>query len=153
MLQRVVELNPRITEQELRAFTNRHGIRLPKQYEEFLLRNNGGEPSPPAFPISGFENNPSGVVQVMFGLNAKFESLDLDKVLSEHESTIPKGILPIACTEGYDLLVLDLRSPHAPVLYWDRRPFWGNNVWDEDDLYFVANDFPSFLQGLHEFDR
>lgn len=150
MLQSIVEPNPTINEHELELFTTRRGVRLPKQYEEFLLTTNGGQPVPSAFPITGFADNPLGVVQALFGVKANLATEDLDKILSELQGTVPKGIFPIACTEGDDFLVLDLRKPNAPVLFWDRKPFWGSSTWNEADLYPVSNDFSTFLHALHE---
>ncbi len=36
------------------------GIKLPEDYRQFLLKNNGGRPDPANFPIRGLENNPFG---------------------------------------------------------------------------------------------
>ncbi|MDO8839074.1 MAG: SMI1/KNR4 family protein [Parvibaculum sp.] len=150
MLQDVVEPNATIGEIELRSFADRHGIRLPKAYAEFLLRTNGGQPVPAAFPIAGMEGNPSGVIQAFFGLKANIGTEDLESNLTELGETVPMGILPIAGTEGDDFLILDLRKKDAPVLFWDRKPFWGSNLWDESDLYPVAADFELLLRELHE---
>jgi hypothetical protein len=151
MLQKVTEPNARITAQELQSFSDRHGMKLPMPYQEFILAvNGGGYPVPSAFPIAGLADNPLGVLQALFGINAARETEDLDRVLEELQDSTPKGVLPIGCTEGYDLVVLDLRRADAPVLFWDRRSFWGSNVWDENDLYLVAENFRSFLDVLHE---
>ena len=45
-------------------------LTLPASYQSFLLRNNGGRPVPSAFPIEGFNNNPTGVIQAFFGVDA-----------------------------------------------------------------------------------
>jgi hypothetical protein len=150
MLQTILEPNARISEQELKSLERQYGIALPKSYEEFLLKTNGGQPVPPAFPITGLADNPIGVVQAFFGLKAAISTEDLERILEEHAHLVPKGILPIACTGGADFLVIDLRKPSAPVLFWDRRPFWGTDVWNEADLYPVADDFESLLASLHE---
>lgn len=150
MLQKIVEPNANLSGNELRSFANKNGIQLPKAYEDFLLHTNGGQPVPSAFPITGFPDNPHGVVQAFFGLKANIGAEDLEANLADLERLVPKGILPIAGTEGDDFVVLDLRKPNAPVVFWDRKSFWGSNVWNENDLYPVANDFESFLRALHE---
>ena len=58
MLQNVLEPNAAISEHELRSFAHRHGVKLPKSYEEFLLNTNGGQPVPSAFPIMGLRPTP-----------------------------------------------------------------------------------------------
>jgi hypothetical protein len=150
MLQNVLEPNSKVSESTLTSFAHRHGIRLPKAYEEFLLNTNGGQPVPAAFPIGGMEDNPEGVVQAFFGLSANIGTEDLEGNLAELGEAVPKGILPIAGTEGDDFLVLDLRQAHAPVLFWDRKAFWGSGLWNESDLYPVASNFESFLRSLHD---
>ena len=150
MLRAVLEPNAAVSEFELRSFAKRHGIKLPKPYEEFLLNTNGGQPVPSVFPIIGLENNPKGVIQAFFALKASIETEDLETNLSGLEGSVPRGVLPVATTDGNDWIILDLRKPHAPVFFWDRKPFWGNNVWNEDDLHFVASSFDSLLSSLSD---
>jgi len=150
MLHQMKKSNPPVNEQDVMAFAQRHSLELPKEYREFLVRYNGGRPMPSAFPIDGFPNNPIGDIQVFFGLNAVEEGDDLDVVLADDAGLIPVGILPIACTDGVDFVCLDLRSGKERVVYWDRVPFWGANVWNEEDLYFIAPDFDAFLRSLHK---
>jgi hypothetical protein len=119
-------------------------------YRAFLLKHNGGEPDPPAFPITGFRNNPLGAIQKLFGINATVDVYDLDFVLEDLEGLIPRGVLPIGCTEGDDYVCLDTRREGIPVMYWDRRPFWGNNMWREEYLYPVAANFEAFLKSLQD---
>lgn len=150
MLREVIEPNQNVGEDELLAFANRRGVRLPMAYAGFLLSTNGGQPVPAAFPIEGMAGNPAGVIQAFFGLRAKIESEDLEGNLAELEGIVPRGVLPIACTEGDDYLVIDLRQPQGSVLFWDRRSFWGSNVWNEKDLFPVARDFESLLLTLSD---
>jgi hypothetical protein len=67
------------------------------------------------------------------------------------EEFFPPGFVPFACTGGYDFICFDLRKEGAPVVYWDRRPYWGNCIWKEEYLYAVAPNFDAFLDGLHDF--
>jgi len=140
--------NPPVNEQEVMTFARRHSLNLPKEYREFLVRYNGGEPIPPTFPIQGFPNNPFGDVQVFFGLNAVDETGDLNAIMADLKGLIPAGILPIACTGSDDFVCLDLRGGKERIVFWDRVPFWGANIWNEDDLYFIASNFDAFLRGL-----
>jgi hypothetical protein len=146
-----LEPNPPINEQELSAFEARYKLVLPNSYKKFLLKNNGGQPLPAAFPVKGFHSNPVGVIQAFFGLNATIPTEDFETVLGELRDLLPVGIFPIACTEGYDLVCIDLRLPGSRIVFWDRKPSWGTSVWSDEDLYFVADDFESFLVALHEF--
>lgn len=150
MLRRVNEPNPQITEADVRRFESKHDIVLPECYRQFLLQYNGGRPQPTDFPIRGFANNPFGAVHEMFGISLKNSVYDLDSVLTELEGTVPHGLVPIGCTEGDDFVCLDLRQRGEPVVYWDRRPFWGNNIWKEEYLYPIADSFGDFLEKLED---
>jgi len=149
VLQNMIDPNAKISDAELELFAQKIGLHLPRAYVDFLLHTNGGQPVPSAFSIIGFPDNPDGVVQAFFGLNATIGTEDLEKNIAELDRRIPNGVFPIASTEGDDFLILDLRKHGAPVLFWDRRPFWGSSVWNEADLYLVAHDFESFLNALH----
>lgn len=123
---------------------------MPRSYRRFLLQHNGGVPDPGMFPIPGFANNPSGHIQVFFGIDAQRETEDIEQVLGFYSDVFPSGLVPIACTDGSDLVCLDNRSPESPIVFWNCRPSWGNGIWSEADLYPSANNFESFLQSLHD---
>ncbi len=152
MLRTILEPNGKIAQDDINSFALRHQLVLPPSYVAFLLRYNGGQPEPAGFPIEGLADNPLGAIQVFFGIKAKNPTEDLDRVLTEECSKIPHGVVPIACTEGDDFVCIDLRDPGCPVLFWDRRLFWGSNLWNEQDLYSIAQDFDSFLANLREID-
>src|SRR5688572_31977444 len=60
MIRDVVDQNDPITVEDVEDFARRHRLELPASYWAFLLRNNGGQPIPPFFPIVGFPDNPLG---------------------------------------------------------------------------------------------
>ena len=152
MLQKIIEPGPTITEGRLLSFANGYNLDLPKTYRDFLLRNNGGRPVPAAFPIKGFSENPFGVIDAFFGLGVAVQTEDLDNIMAELIDSIPIGVLPIACTESDDFICIDLREVvDGAIVYWDRRPFWGNNIWNESDLYRVADNFALLLTKLDDF--
>jgi len=150
MLRDIQPHSPPVGEQDVLALEKKHGVCLPHQYKLFLLQNNGGRPSPSLFPIHGLHNNRDGNIQTFFGIHDPYETSDLDVVLHAHSESIPQGIIPIACTDGYDFLVLDCRiRPDSPVYFWDRRHYWGSEEWREVDLYPIAENFEELLKLLH----
>jgi hypothetical protein len=150
MLREIVEPNRPITEEDIAALESRLGLQLPPAYRDFLRKYNGGQPVPADFPIAGIPNNPFGAVQAFFGIGANIFTEDIEGVKADLPNTVPIKLIPIACTDGYDFVCLDLRQPGAPVVYWDRVPFWGNEVWNEGDLYPIAPSFEAFLEALHD---
>lgn len=150
MLREVTKSNPPVDAGTLASFEAFHNLALPRVYREFMLRSNGGRPVPAGFPIRDLPNNPAGAIQAIFGFNASIRSHDIVAILRELDHLIPPGILPIACTDGDDFLCIDIRKPGGPVVFWDRRSFWGTDLWNEDDLYPVAGSFEELLASLHE---
>lgn len=150
MIREVLETNEPVKERQLAAFEVDYKLPLPDSYRAFLLRSNGGQPVPSAFPIRDFPSNPYGVVQAFFGLNAAIPTEDLNNVMADLTNLVPSGVIPIACTDGDDFLCIDRRASGEPVVFWDRKPFWGENIWDDDDLYFVAANFEAFLASLDD---
>lgn len=102
-------------------------------------------------PVVGSDRNSFARIQVFFGVGRKIESSNLEIVLSTEGPYMPSMFLPFACTEGYDLLCFDLRGHEEKVVFWDRAPSWGNDIWREADLYPIAPDFGAFLDLLGEY--
>jgi hypothetical protein len=148
-MQKIMDPSPPVSEKEIREILAAYRLDPPKEYLTFIEMNNGGQPTLPDFTITGFEGNPEGRIQVFFGFNTIETSEDIGSILEAFHEVIPQGILPIANTEGDDFLVLDLRGDGESVFYWDKRRFWGNELWDERHLYFVSKSFGEFLLSLH----
>lgn len=144
-LLRTVEGGPSLTEEDIGAFERTQGLALPASYREFLLATNGGRPERDLFAINGLEGNPLGRIHMFFGLNDPIESCNLDWNLDVFGDRIPKELLPIATTEGVDKICLSLgREKTGAIFYWDGHARVG-----ERSLYFLADDFSSFVSSLH----
>jgi hypothetical protein len=150
VLREIASKNPPVDREAIRLFAGKRLLNLPGAYVDFLANSNGGRPRPAHFPRAGLRDNPSGRIQVFFGLYAAIATSDLDLVLDDLPPTVPKELLPIACTEGYDFICLDMRKSPAAVMYWNKRAFWGNEIWRESHLYNIAPNFEDFLDALHD---
>ena len=79
-------------------------------------------------------------------------SFELYRLLTLHIGKIPNGILPlraraaVTCSASICVRVATRLCTGTP------DPFWGANVWNEGDLYFVAETFDSLLFELHGVD-
>jgi|SRR5688572_11066222 len=151
MIRDVVDQNDPITVEDVEDFARRHRLELPASYWAFLLRNNEGQPIPPFFPIVGFPDNPLGKSKRSSGSGRRYP-LKTWMPLWLNSATLPEGVLPIACTGLGDYLCLDLRRPAGPVMFWDRKSSWGNNIWTDEDLYPVAPNFDSLVGFLQDAD-
>lgn len=150
MLRELFDANPSVDFERLAAFEKAHGLDLPREFKDFILKYNGGRPVPALFPIHGLAENPVGKIQAFFGLDAVVRSENFDTLMAELAGTIPVGLLPIGCTEGDDFVCIDMRHKTDRIVFWDRRPFWGTNIWNEDDLYPVARSFSDLLANLRD---
>jgi len=143
---RTVEGGPPLDERELTSFEKEHGLSLPAAYREFLLATNGGRPERDLMAIRGLKGNPVGRIHVFFGLKDPIESCNLDWNLAVFRDRIPASLLPIATTEGADQVCLSVTGERAgAIFYWDGYARAG-----ERNLYFLANDFASFIASLQK---
>lgn len=142
---RTREGGPPLTEGDVSAFEKTHGLVLPVTYKAFLLATNGGRPERDLFSLEGLEGNSFGRIHLFFGLNDPVVSCNLDWNRDVFGERIPADLLPIATTEGIDKICLCVAGSRAGALYyWDGHARAG-----ERDLYFLADDFASFISSLH----
>jgi len=141
---RTFEGGPPLHPKDVNSFEQQHELALPSSYKEFLLASNGGRPERDLLMLAGPEGNSLARIHVFFGLNDPIESCTLDWNLAVFKDRIPAGLLPIATTEGADKICLAVVTERpGPVFYWD-----GHAQTGQQSLYFLADDFASFLAAL-----
>src|SRR5262245_12834888 len=133
MLQQIINCARPLTSSDIAALQHRTGTKLPEAYKRFLLKYNGGQPTPAKFPIRDMPNlfpgmsrfpNTIGVIQVFFGLERSIESSNLDWGVETFNGRIPSNLFPIACTGTGEILCLSLfGDDEGAVVLWDwHRP-------------------------------
>ena len=151
MIEKMEAPGPPLTEADVELLEREIGIRLPGVFRAFLLKYNGGRPSPSAFPIRGLANNPFGNIQVFFRIDGPIESSNLNWNCNVFAGRTPSNLLPIACDDCGDLICLSIFEPDArSVVFWDilnepEEPSYAN-------VYPVADSFEEFLEGICEAD-
>ncbi len=150
MLKDIIHSNDPISPDEIGDFEKRWGLKLPKSYRTFLLKNNGGRPVPNTFPIVGMQNNPAGMIAEFFGLKTSVLTEDLNWILENLGVPQPEGLLPIARTSGIDFVCISTKEA-GRVVFWDRMACWGKDNWSPSDFYPVAEDFDDLLSKLYEY--
>jgi len=122
---------------------------FPKKYRDFLLRYNGGRPTPRAFPIEELANNPFGVVHFFFGINDPIESCNLDWNFEVFSERIPSNLFAIGCDDAGDLICLSLFGHDAgSVVFWDRHT--EPEIPSYENVYRVADSFEEFVDSLQK---
>ncbi len=138
-----------IDETTVRQFEQTVGADIPTDYRDFLLKNNGGKPTPNVFDIPQ-ENNAS-VLREFFGLNGAKTSKFQAK-LETYKDRYPADMLPIGSDPSGNLVLLSVTGTEkGKVYFWDheleaddeRQPYYEN-------IYLISNSFAEFLEGLHE---
>jgi hypothetical protein len=138
-----------ICETEIRQVEERLGIRLPHDYENFLLLHNGGQPDPQMFSIQGCGQDDHATASFFFGIGGD-ENIDLEANRRIYQGRVPSDILPIASDPGGNLLCISVSGKNDGKLY-----FWTHEEESLDgdlptyeNLYFVANNINELLANL-----
>jgi len=116
--------------------------RLTSDYRDFLLRHNGGVPTPDTIEVSGAPEMPTDV-QFFFGIGRSIESSDLMWNLAFIRERCPcRHVLPVACDSGGNLFCLEVENGHTQqVVYADIGI-------SEGRFYSVAPTFEKFIGQL-----
>ena len=116
-------------------------LKLPKDYCEFLLEYNGGDPES---NIIYFKGN-SLSINYFFGLGV--DSLyDLEKTYFQVKNRIPKYCIPICEVEGGNLLLLNYKK--SSIYFWDHEEE-SNKL---KHLTKISNNFKNLLDIIQPFD-
>ncbi|MDP9072483.1 MAG: SMI1/KNR4 family protein [Actinomycetota bacterium] len=134
------------TEAEIAAAERQLGVSIPMEYREFLAQHNGARPVFNYF--AGSERWNLGVTD-FFGVGS-FDDVALLRERVEYQDRVPPWLLPVAETEGGNLICIALEGEDTGAVY-----FWfheGESDEGEppatDNLYRLANSFKEYLAGL-----
>ena len=116
-------------------------LKLPKDYCEFLLEYNGGDPES---NIINFKGN-SISINYFLGLDAD-SIYDLEKTYFQVKNRIPKYCIPICAVEGGNLLILNYIK--GLIYFWDHEEE-SNRL---NHLTIIANNFQNLLDIIQPFD-
>ncbi|AGA28933.1 SMI1/KNR4 family protein [Singulisphaera acidiphila] len=135
------------SEDDIRSLERRIGVDLPVDYRTFLAKENGGRPRPTAFEGP---NGDGSVVHFFFTLDPNASHYRLHEKIDTYAGRIPEGLLPIACDDFGNLVLLDVGAKSVGAIYfWDHEeenmdgdPFW-------DNISFISASFAEFVESLH----
>lgn len=127
-------------------FERRVGARLPNDYREFLLRWNGGTPSPNTVSVPDLADV---LVDRLYGVRDVRTNSDLEHELNSVSEMLPEGVIPIGHDPGGNLFLLCVKGDGAgQVWYWDSC-LWFESSSETGNTYVVSNSFGEFLRMLH----
>ncbi len=140
---RVTSENIRLQIEDVRAFEGDHGVRLPADYIDFLLRHNGGRAADAYFEVPGWGDS---VIAVFFGIGLSRGS-DLARA---HERMSERNLgwcLPIASDPGGNYVCLSLRNDDGgTVWFFDHE----HDVFEDPAgaMHRLAGSFEEFYLAL-----
>lgn len=141
---------PPVSEADVAALEQRLGLRIPVPFRAFLLRFNGGKPSPNVVDVGGYAGSPTDV-QVVFGVGREVESSGLEWNVRTLAERFGATYLPVACDSGGCIFGVSLRdADFGRVYFFDLDAVYGDLATPPPE-YPVAADVDEFLGRLREF--
>jgi hypothetical protein len=151
---------PQIADEQLQAFEQERQIILPSDYRQFLLRTNGGVPTPNAFPFKWGEYDAYAHVGRFLGLNypAALYSFEWNQRVQERISPQFFIIAKDYTDSLFNLVCISLVGDEFGAIYYlPQYPQYdaeANPHPNEEDEYpfslFIADNFTQFLERLTE---
>ncbi|AIC93163.1 SMI1/KNR4 family protein [Shouchella lehensis] len=132
---------PKLSTKQIELFEQSHKLCLPDSYRRFMLKWNGGWPTPNLFLV--FQKQGTSVLN-------EFASLDdLEDLLDIYEDRLPKGFIPIGDDPGGNVICLATLSPENGSLF-----FWDHEEETDDpnlrtNVYHLSDSIDEFLEKLY----
>lgn len=155
---KLTDSEPPVTAADLDRFERQHDLVIPAAYRAFLLKHNGGYPSPENFrvempprPHTRRSHTDWFETAVEFFLSLDAESVSI-RVQWPYvtEGRLQGGMFPIAYCGG-DLVCLSTREDtRDQVFYWFSDEEYDAQADGDRNLYVVAPTFEDFLDQLHD---
>lgn len=128
------------------------GIELPKEYQQFLLKHNGGSPSPNGFKYSIVKWFLAIYSPGMKDVGSRDDNfVENFEIYKGDEPRIPKELVPIAIDTGGNLVGIAVSGKNLGKIYfWDHD---GEGLTDKPtyrNVSLLANSFNEFLKKLHD---
>ncbi len=141
---KITKQAPPVSRKEIEQFEQRNGISLPDSYKAFLLKTNGGEPTPDRLFIPGWSGQ-STCVNHFLGIG-QGGYYDLEASFQNAEDYIPDRFIPIAIDTGGNMLCTCTSGDSAgKIFFWDHEHPQGDAP---SSLYEVASSVDELLEKL-----
>ena len=137
-----------LSQKDIEDFETSNSIELTDNYKEFLLKWNGGIPSPSTFIISEEEEDVSGV-NYFYSIGDRDN--DLEEFLDILRLRLPEVFIYIADDPVGNGILLGISGPYYDQIYfWDHENEPDLDEPDMRNMYFLADNIWEFLDSLYE---
>ncbi|MDQ1143852.1 hypothetical protein QE429_000679 [Bacillus sp. SORGH_AS 510] len=134
--------NKKLDNKKLADYQDMIGYKLPQKYIDFLREYNGGDPDENIIELLNGEIS-SVAITDFFGIDV-MKINDLVANFKVYKDRIPKGYIPIARTEGGNIVCLAGDNGH--LFFWDHENEFQNDDIENKKLLPLANNFENLLQ-------
>ena len=137
------------TVEQVEKLEKQLGAKLPNDYRQFLLTQNGGMPDSYFINVPGHPNIENVMVGYLRGITNNQHPTESLEYAIEHElPCLPKGHLPIA--RASDIFSISLKDNPGAIYFWDHESPEdedddGNVIYKKSDGYLLAGSFDEFL--------
>jgi hypothetical protein len=129
---------------ELEKTQKKIGVIFPREYIEIVLKCDGGDPENTNFKVKKGDSIFYESIGGLLKINKDKYSL-LNEYLNPPE-LLPKGLVAFGEDGGGNLTCFDYRQGihllDPPIVFWDHEEC------EDENIYFVANNFKEFLEKL-----
>jgi hypothetical protein len=149
---RIDRVNPfgATSPEAITEFEARRGVLLPADYKAFLLKSNGGMPTPYVCEVPGWHGRGSEL-GVFYGIHDD-PDYQLDGACETYEERVPPDLIPIANdANGNNICIGWKGKREGKIYFWDHEDELDENgdfVQDYRNVFLVANSLQEFLDGL-----
>lgn len=136
-----------VCSEALEQVEKRLDIHLPDQYRQFLLKHNGGKPTPDLFKCA---NGGSSFVHKFLAIHdGPYDNFEQENSSFRANKAVPDNIIPIACDAFGNYVCLSVSGADIGALY-----FWNHEKQRQKASYknlcLIAESFDQFLASLFE---
>jgi cell wall assembly regulator SMI1 len=140
---------PALSADALAEAEQRLGFIFPTDYREFLLRQNGGRPTPSEFAFTDPDGDPSdSLVDFFYSIyDGTLNNLELKHRTFTLGERMPPNIVPIANDPFGNQICMSVAGDDVGrVYFWDHELETGEPTYENMSL--IANSFTEFLSSL-----
>ncbi|MDH3324967.1 MAG: SMI1/KNR4 family protein [Candidatus Peregrinibacteria bacterium] len=143
-----------VTDETLKKFIKQQRLKkFPLEYSNFLMKYNGGTTSHDGFIVHDCEVMEDSILSFFYSIdpnNLNSKKVDtLSYALETFRHSIPNDTLPIATDDFGNIICLILKGKNKNKIFiWVHDYPAEEGSWD--NMFFIANDFSSFLDHLEE---
>lgn len=140
-----------LTENAVIDFERFYEISLPKEYRNFLIEDNGGEPVPGCEFFWIKKGKDGSSVHQFFGLHAGPIHLRLATYMDQNMYGFPRSLLPIADDGLGNYICLGIQPNNYGKVYFldhDLFPFQSNE--NAPGITQISSSFSSFINALQK---